>query len=184
MAEQKVWETPNQELREKFEFRDIRQEEKEQAVKIEQICFPPKEACSREAMVERIEKAPELFLTAIDRATGKAAGFLNGISTDENSFQDEFFKDIRLYHPKGRNVMLLGLDVLPAYRGQGLARELMYEYFRREQARGRRTLVLTCLEDKVQMYEKMGFQDKGMANSTWGGEQWHEMSYELQRGRK
>jgi len=26
------------------------------------------------------------------------------------------------------------------------------------------------------MYKKMGFFDEGMANSTWGGIQWHEMS--------
>jgi hypothetical protein len=25
------------------------------------------------------------------------------------------------------------------------------------------------------MYEKMGFIDRGIANSTWGGEEWHEM---------
>jgi hypothetical protein len=27
------------------------------------------------------------------------------------------------------------------------------------------------------MYEKMGFIDRGIANSTWGGEEWHEMTY-------
>jgi hypothetical protein len=29
------------------------------------------------------------------------------------------------------------------------------------------------------MYEKMGFADKGIADSTWGGEEWHEMTYQL-----
>jgi hypothetical protein len=27
------------------------------------------------------------------------------------------------------------------------------------------------------MYEKMGFVDRGISNSTWGGEEWHEMNY-------
>ena len=35
------------------------------------------------------------------------------------------------------------------------------------------------LQQKVKMYEKFGFTDRGMANSTWGGEEWHEMSYTL-----
>ena len=35
---------------------------------------------------------------------------------------------------------------------------------------------MTCLDSKVKMYEKMGFQDRGMAQSSWGGEQWHEMN--------
>ena len=29
------------------------------------------------------------------------------------------------------------------------------------------------------MYEKMGYHNNGIANSTWGGEQWFEMSYVL-----
>ena len=46
----------------------------------------------------------------------------------------------------------------------------------REQAKNRHKLLLTCLDSKVEMYKKMGFKDEGIANSTWGGEEWHEMS--------
>ena len=71
--------------------------------------------------------------------------------------------------------MLLGLDVLPEYRGQGLGRELVNQYSIREKALGTKRLVLTCLEEKVAMYLKFGFTDNGIANSAWGGEEWHEM---------
>ncbi len=161
----------------RFEFREIRPEEAEQAAEIERICFPPNEACSREMMIKRVKKAPELFLVAVDRQTGRLAGFLNGLSTDEEAFRDEFFTDADLYDPKGRNVMLLGLDVLPGYRMQGLARELVHLYSEREKERGRGRLLLTCLDAKVEMYEKMGFKDLGLANSAWGGEEWHEMEH-------
>lgn len=166
-------------LADRFEFRDIRLEETEQAVLIEQICFPPNEACSAKMMKERIAAAPELFLVAVDRNNNKIAGFLNGIATDEAVFRDEFFEDAELHSPNGENIMLLGLDVLPEYRGQGLAKEIMTRYCRRERERGRKQLILTCLEAKVQMYEKMGYRNLGLANSSWGGEQWYEMSYEL-----
>lgn len=160
----------------KFEFRNIRPEETDQAVMIEQICFPPNEACSEAHMRERIEKAPELFLVAEEKKSGKIAGFLNGLSTNEETFRDEFFTDADLYEPEGKNVMLLGLDVLPEYRGQGLARELVGQYRMRERKNGREVLILTCLQAKVEMYKRMGFCDRGIANSSWGGEQWHEMS--------
>ena len=160
----------------KFEFRNIRPEETDQAVMIEQICFPPNEACSEAHMRERIEKAPELFLVAEEKESGKIAGFLNGLSTNEETFRDEFFTDADLYEPEGKNVMLLGLDVLPEYRGQGLARELVGQYRMRERKNGRDALILTCLQAKVEMYKRMGFCDRGIANSSWGGEQWHEMS--------
>ena len=173
----------SKDLSERFEFRNIRADEAEQSVMIEQICFPPNEACSEKAMKERVAKAPELFLVAVDKANGKIAGFLNGLATDEERFRDEFFTDVNLHNPDGKNVMLLGLDVLPEYRGQGLAREIMCQYVRRERENNRQLLILTCLQSKVEMYKKIGFRDDGMANSTWGGEEWHEMSCVIKGGK-
>ncbi len=98
---------------------------------------------------------------------------MNGIATDE------FFIDASLHNPKGRNIMLLGLDVLPEYQRQGLGKELVYQYLRRERERGRQKIFFTCLNSKVKMYRKFGFMDRGIANSNWGGEEWHEMSCTL-----
>lgn len=164
---------------EKFEFRTIETSETGQAIIIEQICFPPNEACSEESMVNRIAAAREMFLVAVDKQTGKIAGFLNGIATDEPRFRDEFFTDADLHKEYGKNIMLLGLDVLPEYRGQGLGRAIVERYLRRAIENGRKEAFLTCLPEKVKMYQKFGFEDMGIANSTWGGEEWHEMRYIL-----
>ncbi len=163
-------------MTEKFEFRDVRPDEVEQTIVIEQICFPPNEACSAKSMRERVANAAETFLVAVDKETGKLAGFLNGVATNEEVFRDEFFTDITLHNPEGKNIMLLGLDVLPEYRHQGLAREIMNRYVSREQAKGRKCLYLTCLDGKVEMYKKMGYTDDGISGSVWGGEEWHDMS--------
>ncbi len=162
-------------LYEKFEFRLIRAGKEDETVVIEQRCFPPHEACSEKHMKERIAVASDLFLVAMDKKTGKMAGFLNGIATGETCFRDEFFTDAALHNPDGENIMLLGLDVLPEYQMQGLGRELVRRYCEREKERGRKRLVLTCLEEKVKMYEKFGFHDLGESASEWGGEKWHEM---------
>ena len=166
-------------LKEKYEFRDIVPEEIAQTAEIERICFPPNEACTYEHMSDRIRKAPDLFLVAVDKETGKIAGFLNGLATDREHLTDDFFENADTHEPDGDNVMLLGLDVLPEYRSQGLARELVRRYLEREWGRGRKEIILTCLESKVAMYEKFGFKDKGIAQSTWGGEEWHEMSVRI-----
>ncbi len=175
--EDKVWKKPDMEIEGRFEFRSVRQEEAKEAARIESICFPPNEASSEEHMVERIAAAPDLFLLAIDRSSGKIAGFLNGIATDEDSFRDEFFTDAKTHMSEGKNVMLLGLDVLPEYRRQGLAKELVYCFARREAENGRKRLVLTCLDSKVDMYIHFGFRDLGLSASVWGGEEWHEMDF-------
>lgn len=168
-----------EQLQECFEFRQICPEEAEQAVEIERICFPPNEACSPKMMRERVATVPDLFLVAVEKNTGKIAGFLNGIASDEEKFRDEFFQDATLHCKDGANVMLLGLDVLPQYRGQGLATEIVRQYIEREKEKHRKKLYLTCLDNKVKMYEKMGFVNLGISNSTWGGEAWYDMSYSL-----
>lgn len=163
-------------MEEKYEFRDIRPEETDQAAEIERICFPPNEACSYEHMAARIRKAPDLFLVAVDKASGKLAGFLNGLATNQQHLTDDFFTDAEVHNPQGDNIMILGLDVLPEHRGQGLARRLVDEYLERERRKGRKTITLTCVEDKVKMYEKFGLENHGIGVSNWGGEQWYEMS--------
>lgn len=163
-------------LYEQYEFRNIKIEEISQAAEIEKRCFPPNEACSYEHMERRIRKAPDLFLVAADKETGLLAGFLNGLATEKEHLTDDFFTDAEVHNPSGENIMLLGLDVLPEHRGRGLARTLVEEYIRREREKGREKLILTCIEEKVEMYKKFGFIDHGIGISQWGGEAWHEMS--------
>lgn len=162
-------------LKARFDFRDIKPSEGEEAAEIEALVFPPNEACSHDMMLARVQGSPDLFLVAVDRKTGTIAGFLNGIATKETAFRDEFFSDALTHDPAGDNVMLLGLDVREEYRMQGLAREIVRTFAARERAKGRRRLVLTCLPHLIEMYENFGFRDLGWSASVWGGEHWHEM---------
>ena len=167
-------------LYERFTFCEIVPELSDEAVKIEQICFPPNEADTPERIKERIKVASDLFYVARDKENnGKIVGFINGIATNERNLRDEFFTDESLHDPDGETVMILGLDVLPEYRKMGLARELVFNYCRKEQARGRKRLVLTCHKEKIKMYRKFGFDDLGESASKWGGEKWHEMEIRL-----
>lgn len=167
------------EIIDRFEFREAKPEEGEETAEIEAICFPPNEACSRKHMLERAEQAADTFLVAVDRENGKIAGFLNGLATDEEVFRDEFFTDIKLHKKDGKNIMLLGLDVRPEYRGQGLARAIVSIYSEKEKSRGRKKLFLTCVEGKVSMYERMGFLNLGLSGSVWGGTTWYDMRKDL-----
>lgn len=80
-------------ISERYEFRNIKQNEAEEAAEIERICFPPNEACSKKHMKDRVAGIADLFLVVIDKENGKMAGFLNGLATDEVVLKDEFFTD-------------------------------------------------------------------------------------------
>ena len=164
-----------------YQFRAARFGEVERINEIERICFPPNEACPEEEMYRRVAAMPEQFLVVVDRATGEIVGFLNGLASDEKKFRDEFFVDVTLHDPAAQTEFLMGLDVVPEYRGKGLARELMRLYGIRAQVKGRIRMVLTAHEEKIGMYEKMGFTDLGLSGSVWGGNPWHEMEIRLDR---
>lgn len=177
----------NTHLVRRFHLREVLPEDAEQVCRIEKICFPPNEACSEKSMKERVSRAADAFLVAEDRtgtresnpSFGQIAGFINGIVTEEQKFRDEFFTDITLHHPAEENVMICGVDVLPAYRNQGLASAMMRGYLTMNRKKSRKKLVLTNLDRLTGFYQKMGFRDLGMANSAWGGEAWHEMERDV-----
>lgn len=76
-------------ISERYEFRNIKQNEAEEAAEIERICFPPNEACSKKHMKDRVAGIADLFLVAIDKENGKMAVFLNGLATDDEILKDE-----------------------------------------------------------------------------------------------
>jgi len=159
----------------RFVFRTVNDSEADEVSNIEKVCFPPNEACSEKNMKERVKYASSIFLVAYDNEKKQIAGFINGIATNETKFLDKFFTDVTTHIENGKNIMICGVDVMPDYRMQGLATIMMKKYVEMARNAGRKNLYLTCLERLVKMYEKMGYVDLGDADSTWGGEKWHEM---------
>lgn len=171
-------ETGGKRLRKLFHTRQVKPSDSENVIRVEQICFPPNEACSPQSMRERVGKAAACFLVA-EKEDGTIGAMINGIATDETHFRDEFFTDISLHNPAGKNVMIAGVDVMPECRHLGLAHLLMRRYIRDAEKSGRKSLVLTNLDRLTSFYESMGYRDLGKANSSWGGETWHEMRYDI-----
>lgn len=156
-------------------MRAVRGEDAERAAEIEAVCFPPSEACTLPIMRERVRLAGDCFIAATVSETGEMVGFVNGLCTDEETLRDELFTDTSLHDPNGKNIMICSVAVLPEYRLQGIAREMMREFLRIQKLMGRKKAILTCVPEKVGMYSKFGFTDRGDSESTWGGEKWHEM---------
>ena len=156
-------------------IREARVSDAARLIETERVCFPPNEAEKPENIMKRLVAAPELFLIAEDAADHRIAGFICGVPTDEDAFRDEFFTDVGLIDFRGRNVILLSLEVAPEYRGQGVAGRLMYALAERAKLGGKRKLILTCHEELISFYEGMGFAHNGRADSSWGGAEWQEM---------
>lgn len=158
----------------KYSIRQILENEAELAENVELACFPPNEACILPIMKQRVEYARDLFLVAVDE-NENMIGIIDAIATNERHLKDEFFTDITLHDPSGKHCMILGLAVVPTWQKKGVAKALMKAFIESQKCRD--TIVLTCLESKVSLYKKLGYEDLGVSDSSWGGEEWHEMIY-------
>ena len=140
---------------------------------IEAICFPPAEAASHEEVVKRMGAFPENFVVAVKDE--QIVGFINGGTTDKPVLPDEFYHDITLHRKDGEIQTVFGLNVIPEYRHQGIAGELV-EYFKElAKERGKKALILTCKEHMIPFYESHGLKKLGVADSCHGGATWYDM---------
>ena len=105
----------------RYLFRTAETDDVKALWEMEKICFPENEANSFEDVKDRVEKAPEDYLIAFDQVNGKIAGYLSGVHSSSDCFLDEFFTDASLHEKGAKHCYLLSLEVLPEYRGKGLA---------------------------------------------------------------
>lgn len=91
---------------EDFEFREIKQEEADEAARMEQVCFPPEEACTPDRMRERVRLIPGLFLVAYDKNNKKIAGFIDAVASDEEDLTDDSFTDSECFRKRGKTSSL------------------------------------------------------------------------------
>ena len=147
--------------------------EADRLAEIEAICFPPAEAASHEEVVKRMGAFPENFVVAVKDE--QIVGFINGGTTDKPVLPDEFYHDITLHRKDGEIQTVFGLNVIPEYRHQGIAGELV-EYFKElAKERGKKALILTCKEHMIPFYESHGLKKLGVADSCHGGATWYDM---------
>lgn len=144
---------------------------------LEQTCFPPNEAATRESFIKRLEVFPGHFW--ILESEGQLVGFINGMVTDHETIVDEMFAHANLHKEEGKWQSIFGLAVSPDFRKHGYAGKLIRHFIDKAKEEERVGVTLTCKEYLVPYYEKFGFSDRGVSNSVHGGERWHDMTIQF-----
>lgn len=142
-------------------------------VNVESICFPETEAASENTLKNRLMVYPNHFWLLEDEET--LVGFVNGMVTNESILNDEMFKNANLHDENSDWQMIFGVTTIPEYRKQGCAEKLLNKVIHDAKTQGRKGLVLTCKEQLLHYYEKFGFVNEGMSESTHGGVVWYNM---------
>lgn len=160
-----------------LKIRNVKRVDLDAVTAIEAECFPAAEAATRESMKDRLQVYPKGFF--IGEIEGKAIGFINGACSDSPVIEDKFYESMKWHDDKGKHLMVYGLDVLPDYRGQGFARELMEYFIDFAKEEGKEAVLLTCKSHLVSFYESFGYVNEGVSDSTHGGAEWHDMRLAL-----
>ncbi len=144
---------------------------------IEAECFPAAEAATLKSIQQRIKTFPNSFFIAEEGQN--AIGFINGCVTNSRVITDDMFEDVSTHNPNGDFQAIFGLDVIPQKRKNGVAAMLMKHIIDEAKKSGRKGLILTCKERLIHYYEKFGYKNIGVSNSTHGGAVWYDMILEF-----
>lgn len=154
-------------------IRKVKADDLEVVTYVEATCFPEAEAATKESLKNRIETFPNSFFVA--ELDGKIIGFVNGAVTNDTVIRDELFSDSSLHIEDGAYQAIFGLDVMPEYRNQGVARQLMNHIIEVAKRQERKGVILTCKDKLIHYYSKFGFVNKGISQSVHGGAEWYDM---------
>ena len=156
-------------------IRQVRPEDLEQCLRVEQESFPPEEAAPKESIALRIKHFPQGFLVA--ERDGEVVGMINSGATDQDDIADEAFKALEGHDPDGKYLAVFSLSVLPAHRGEGLGRMLLTTFQDLAAGQKREGVLLLCKEHLAGFYESCGFELRGPSACSHGGAAWLEMGW-------
>ena len=142
--------------------------------RIEWECFPAAEAATEEIFCRRLEVYPDFFWI-LENEAGEIVSFVNGMAIDNEILTDEIFENPDLHNKNGDWQMIFGVNTLPEFRRKGYAERVLRRVVEDTKKDGRKGIVLTCKDKLVSFYEKIGFVNEGLSDSTHGNAIWYNM---------
>lgn len=156
-----------------MQIRNVKMEDLQQLVDIENQCFSKEEAATQAAFEKRIQEIPDSFFVAEEE--GVIVGLINGPVIHSAFITDDLFCEIKENPAFGGHQSILGLAVAPHFQKRGAASSLLIQLEKEARAKNRETITLTCKENLIDFYEKLGYINEGISNSQHGGVIWYNM---------
>lgn len=140
---------------------------------VENLCFPPLEAATKEQIEERVKSYGNHFWLMFDKE--KLIAFVDGMVTDEEDLSDEMYEKTDMHNENGQWQMIFGVNTIPEFRKKGYVGELINKAIKDAKSQGRKGLVLTCKDKLIHYYSKFGFINEGVSKSVHGNVVWYQM---------
>ncbi len=158
-------------------IRNVEIEDLPNLIVIENLCFTPEEAATKEAFEKRIQTISDSFFVA--EQEGVIVGLINGPIIETAHITDDLFHRIKENPTAGGHQSILGLAVSPHFQKRGVATALLAHLEKEARGKKRETITLTCRAELINFYAKHGFRNNGISSSQHGGVIWYNMSKHL-----
>jgi len=156
-------------------LRNVKESDIERLLIIENEGFTKEEAATKEAFLERIALIRDTFIVA--EKEGKVIGYVNGPIIPSPYITDDLFKSIRQNPHTGGFQSILGLAVAKDARNEGIANLLMDKLKKIVIENKREGITLTCKDELISFYKKLGFKNHGLSESQHAGTDWYNLIY-------
>lgn len=154
-------------------IRNARLSDLDDITELEEKTFPPEQAASRAQFRQRLQRYPDHFWLLLEG--DHLISMVNGAVTMEKDLNDDMYANAHCHNPSGQWQMIFGVNTDPACQHKGYASMLIRTAIHTARSEGRKGVVLTCLKEKIHFYERFGFINEGLSQSTHGDAQWYQM---------
>lgn len=154
-------------------FQEAQPADLDQIMTIENQGFNQDEAATRPSMAERIKRISDTFIVA--KEANRVLGYVVGPASDERYITDDLFEHLEANQQTDRYQTILSLAVEAKFQKHGLAGKLLTKLAEVARSQGREAITLTCLERLVPFYERHGYVNEGVSESTHAGETWYNL---------
>ena len=161
-----------------MEIRQAKLEDLDRIVEIELENFSIEEAIPHSVFEAHLREIQTSFLVA--EKEGKIIGYIEGPVVPHRYLQDQSFtEDIKDYsHEPGGYISVTCLSIAKEAQGIGLGQKLLTTLKELALEDEREGINLTCHDYLIAYYEKHGFVNEGLSQSTFAGETWYDMIWE------
>ena len=129
---------------------------------------------SQSSMEERIKVINDTFLTVRNK-DNQVIGYIVGPVSNNLYLTDDLFEQVQPNPRTGGVQIVLSLATHPDARGKNIGTHLLKSLEKLAIHNQRSAISLTCLEHLISYYEQFGFDNHGIAQSTYGGMKWYNM---------
>ncbi len=165
-----------------YQIRNALMQDLDSIAELERICFPEKEAATKQKFRERLAVFNNYFwLLEEEKENGRTVSMVNGMLSDEENLVDEMYENSNMHRDDGKWMMIFGVETRPEFQKRGLAGfllEYVIEEIRKQRKNG---IVLTCKEELLPFYERLGFVNEGVSKSTHGDALWYQMRLKFKK---